>query len=84
MFDKKLLKKMFNFTTNKKKTIKIASILFATSLPYLLFYQVILSLVVDKYMPNQNLKMVCILSGVLLVIIAIRFIFDYYTETRRA
>ena len=83
MLNKNYLKKMFNFTTNKKKTIKIASILFATSLPYLLFYQVILSLVVDKYMPNQNLKMVCILSGVLLVIIAIRFIFDYYTETRR-
>lgn len=83
MLNKNYLKKMFNFTTNKKKTIKIASILFATSLPYLLFYQVILSLVVDKYMPNQDLKMVCILSGVLLIIIAIRFIFDYYTETRR-
>ena len=43
----------------------------------------ILSLVVDKYMPNQNLKMVCVLSGILLVIIAIRFAFDYYTETKR-
>lgn len=83
MLNKKPLKEMLNFTTNKKKTIKIASILFVSSLPYLLFYQVILSLVVDKYMPNQNLKMVCILSVVLLVIIAIRFIFDYYTETRR-
>lgn len=83
MFNIKTLKKMFNFTTNKNKTIKIASILFVTSLPYLLFYQVILSLVVDKYMPNKDLKMVCILSGVLLIIIAIRFIFDYYTETRR-
>lgn len=83
MLNKKSLKEMFNFTTNKKKTIKIASILFVSSLPYLLFYQVILSLVVDKYMPNQNLKMVCILSVILLIIIAIRFAFDYYTETRR-
>lgn len=83
MLNKKSLKEMFNFTTNKNKTIKIASILFFQSLPYLLFYQSILSLVVDKHMPNQNLKMVCILSGVLLVIIAIRFAFDYYSETRR-
>lgn len=83
MFNKKSLKEMFNFTTNKNKTIKISSILFFQSLPYLLFYQGILSLVVDKHMPNQNLKMVCILSGVLLVIIAIRFAFDYYSETRR-
>lgn len=83
MLNKKSLKEMFNFTTNKNKTIKISSILFFQSLPYLLFYQGILSLVVDKHMPNQNLKMVCILSGVLLVIIAIRFAFDYYSETRR-
>lgn len=83
MLNKKSLKEMFNFTTNKNKTIKIASILFFQSLPYLLFYQGILSLVVDRHMPNQNLKMVCILSGVLLVIIAIRFAFDYYSETRR-
>lgn len=83
MLNKKFLKKMFNFTTNKKKTIIIASIIFVSSLPYLLFYQVILSLVVDKYMPNKNLKMVCILSVILLIIIAIRFAFDYYTETRR-
>ncbi len=83
MLNKKSLKEMFNFTTNKNKTIKISSILFFQSLPYLLFYQEILSLVVDKHMPNQNLKMVCILSGILLVIIAIRFAFDYYSETRR-
>ena len=83
MLNKKSLKEMFNFTTNKRKTIKIASIIFISSLPYLLFYQVILSLVVDKYMPNKDLKMVCVLSGILLVIIAIRFAFDYYTETKR-
>ncbi len=83
MINRKSLKEMFNFTTNKNKTIKIASIMFFQSLPYLLFYQLILSLVVDKHMPNQNLKMVCILSGVLLIIIAIRFAFDYYSETRR-
>ncbi len=83
MLNKKSLKEMFHFTTNQRKTIKIASILFVSSLPYLLFYQVILSLVVDNYMPNQNLKMVCVLSGILLIIIVIRFAFDYYTETKR-
>ena len=83
MLNKKYLKEMLNFTTNKNKTVKIASILFFQSLPYLLFYQVILSLVIDKYMPNKNLKMVCFLSSILLVIIAIRFAFDYYSQTRR-
>lgn len=83
MLNKNFLKEMLNFTTNKSKTIKIATIIFVSSLPYLLFYQMILSLVVDKYMPDQNLKMVCILSGILLIIIAIRFAFDYYTETNR-
>lgn len=83
MLNMKNLKEMFNFTTNKNKTIKIAIILFFQSIPYLLFYQGILSLVVDKHMPNKNLKMVCILSGILLLIIAIRFAFDYYSEVRR-
>lgn len=83
MFNKQLLKKMLNFTTNTKETIKIAIIIFLSSIPYLLFYQIILSLVVDKYMVNKNLKMVCLLSSILLLIIIIRFGFDYYTETKR-
>ena len=83
MFNKNYLKRMFNFTTNKSKTIKIASIIFFGSIPYLLFYQAILSLVIDKYMPSKELKMVCILSSILLIIIIIRFVFDYYTESQR-
>ena len=83
MLNKKYLKEMINFTNNKNKTFKLAIILFFQSLPYLLFYQGILSLVVDNYMPNKNLKMVSTLSGILLIIIAIRFAFDYYSETSR-
>lgn len=83
MINKKSLKEMFNFTTNKNKTIMISIIIFIQSLPYLYFYQKILSLVVDNYMPNKNLRMVYILSGILLLIIVISFVFDYYSETRR-
>ena len=83
MINKKSLKEMFNFTTNKNKTIMISIIIFIQSLPYLYFYQKILSLVVDNYMPNKNLRMVYILSAILLLIIVISFVFDYYSETRR-
>lgn len=83
MINKEKIKDMFNFTTNQKKTIKIAILLFLSSIPYLIFYQFVLSMVVDKYMPNKNLAMVCILSSILLFIIAIRYVCDYYTETRR-
>ncbi len=83
MINKEKIKEMFNFTTNQKKTIKIAILLFLSSIPYLIFYQFVLSMVVDKYMPNKNLAMVSILSSILLFIIAIRYVCDYYTETRR-
>ena len=42
MLNKKILKEMFNFTTNKNKTLKIGIIMFLQSLPYLIFYQYIL------------------------------------------
>ena len=51
MLNKKILKEMFNFTTNKNKTLKIGIIMFLQSLPYLIFYQYILSQVIDNYIP---------------------------------
>ena len=36
MLNKKILKEMFNFTTNKNKTLKIGIIMFLQSLPYLI------------------------------------------------
>ena len=83
MFDKKLLAKMFNFTTNKKETIKIGIINFFTAIPYLLFYKYILSNVIDKYIPEKNIKMVIILSSILILIIFIRFWFDKYGVIKR-
>ena len=61
MLNKKILKEMFNFTTNKNKTLKIGIIMFLQSLPYLIFYQYILSQVIDNYIPDKNVNMVLIL-----------------------
>lgn len=83
MFNKKILKEMFNFTTNKKKTIKIGTILFLQSLPYLIFYQYILSKVIDNYIPDKNVNMILVLSSILIAIIVIRFFSDKYSEIQR-
>lgn len=83
MLNKKILKEMFNFTTNKNKTLKIGIIMFLQSLPYLIFYQYILSQVIDNYIPYKNVNMVLILSSILIVIIVIRFFFDKYSEIQR-
>ena len=83
MLNKKILKEMFNFTTNKNKTLKIGIIMFLQSLPYLIFYQYILSQVIDNYIPDKNVNMVLILSSILIVIIVIRFFFDKYSEIQR-
>ena len=48
MFDKKLLKKMFNFTTNKRKTIRRGVIGFVQSIPYQVLYQYIVFKVIDN------------------------------------
>lgn len=83
MLNKKLLKEMYNFTTNQKKTIKIGIITMVLAIPYLIFYQYNLSEVIDNYIPNKNMKMVLILSTILIVILLIRFFFDKYSETGR-
>ena len=83
MFDKKLLTQMFNFTTNKKKTIKLGIILALFAIPYLVFYQYLVSNVIDKYIPEKNIKNVLILSSILIIIIFFRFWTDKYGEVER-
>lgn len=83
MFNKKELKQMFDFTTNKKETIKIGIIIILASLPYAIFYQYVLSKVIDKYIPDKNINMVWILSLILISIIIVRFLFDKYSEIKR-
>ena len=83
MFNKKELKQMFDFTTNKKETIKIGIIIILASLPYAIFYQYVLSKVIDKYIPDKNINMVWILSLILISIIIVRFLFDKYSGIKR-
>lgn len=83
MFNKKELKQMFDFTTNKKETIKIGIIIILASLPYAIFYQYVLSKVIDKYIPDKNVNMVWLLSLILISIIIGRFLFDKYSEIKR-
>lgn len=83
MLNKKLLKEMLNFTTNKKRTIKRGIIGFLQAIPYLLLYQYVLSQVIDKYIPDKNIKMAVILSSILILFIVVRFWFDKYMETER-
>lgn len=83
MFDKKLLTQMFNFTTNKKKTIKIGIIMAFCAIPYLVFYQYLVTHVIDRYIPEKNIKNVLILSSILIVIIFFRFWTDKYGDVGR-
>ena len=83
MFDKKLLTQMFRFTTNKKKTIKIGIIIALCAIPYLVFYQYLVSNVIDKYIPEKNIKNVLILSSILIIIIFVRFWTDKYGDVGR-
>lgn len=83
MFDKKLLKKMFNFTTNKKKTIRRGVIGFVQSIPYQVLYQYIVFKVIDNYIPNKNIKIAVILSSILILFIILRFWLDIYIEIDR-
>ena len=83
MFDKKLLNEMFNFTTNKKKTIIRIIIHFLQAIPYLIGYQYVLSKVIDKYIPEKDVNMVIILSSILIGIIIYRFFIDKYGEIVR-
>lgn len=83
MLDKNLLKEMFNFTTNKRKTIKRGIICFLQAIPYLVLYQYTLSKVIDNYIPDKNVKMAVLLSSILILFIVYRFFMDKYTEIDR-
>ena len=83
MFNKEVLKEMFYFTTNTKRTIKRGILDFLLAIPYLLLYQYVLSKVIDVYIPNKNVKMTVILSSTLILYIIIRFWMDKYLETER-
>ena len=83
MFNTQKLKEMFDFTTNKKRTIKRGIIGFLQAIPYLLLYQYVVTEVIDNYILNKNIKIAVILSSILIIFIAIRFWLDLYMETER-
>lgn len=81
--NKQTLKEMFNFTKNKKETIIIGIILVLELLLYALSYPFIMQTVIDKAIPEGNMKLVITLSIVLIIIVIIRFFTDRYIEIRR-
>lgn len=81
--NKQTLKEMFNFTKNKKETIIIGIILILQLLLYALSYPFIMQIVIDKAIPEGNMKLVIALSIILIIIVIIRFFTDRYTEIRR-
>lgn len=83
MVNKELLKEMFYFTTNTKRTIKRGIIGFFAAIPYLILYQYVLSKVIDQYIPDKNVKMAVLLSFILIAYISIRFCLDLYMERER-
>ena len=81
--NKETLKEMFNFTKNKKETIIIGIMLILQLLMYSLSYPFIMQLVVDKAIPEENIKLVIGLSIVLIIIVLIRCIATRASEIRR-
>ena len=83
MLNKEILKEMFNFTTNKKRTIKRGIIGFLQAIPYLILYQYVVSEVIDNYIPNRNVKMAILLSSILILFVVFRFWIDKHMEIER-
>jgi len=81
--NKELLKEMFHFTKNGKETIIIGIILVLQLIIYTFSYPFIMKEIVDKAIPEGNMKIVVILSFILIAIILLRFITNSYTEVRR-
>ena len=81
--NKETLKEMFNFTKNKKETIIIGIMLILQLLMYSLSYPFIMQLVVDKAIPEENIKLVIFLSIVLIILVIIRCILTRLSEIRR-
>lgn len=84
MFDKKKLIEMFNFTTNKKKTIQ-RTLFELFQITPIIVYQFILSRNIDNYIPNNNVKLAIIICFIYILYIWIRiFLFNYYLEKQRS
>ena len=83
MFNKQKLKEMFNFTSNKKRTVILGIFILFQALYYQIFYQYALSKSIDNYIPSKNIKMTIIISSILIGIIVIRFFCDKYSEIKR-
>lgn len=83
MLNKQKLKEMFNFTTNKKRTIRRGIIELIQITP-VLFYQYVLSKTIDNYIPNRNVKMAIIISFIYILYIWIRIFFvNFWLEKER-
>lgn len=83
MFNKQKLKEMFNFTTNKKRTIR-RGIIDLFQITPVLFYQYLLSKTIDDYIPNKNLKIAIIISSIYILYIWIRIFFvNFWLEKER-
>lgn len=84
MFNKQKLNEMFNFTTNKKKTIQRALFDLIQITP-VIFYQYVLSKTIDNYIPNKNVALAIIICSIYILYIWIRiFLFNYYLEKQRS
>lgn len=84
MFNKQKLNEMFNFTTNKKKTIQRALFDLIQITP-VIFYQYVLSKTIDNYIPNKNVVLAIIICSIYILYIWIRiFLFNYYLEKQRS
>lgn len=84
MFNKQKLTEMFNFTTNKKKTIQ-RTLFELFQISPIIVYQFVLSKNIDNYIPNNNVRLTIIICSIYILYIWIRiFIFNYYLEKQRS
>ncbi len=84
MFNKQKLKEMFNFTTNKKATIKRAIFEIIQIAPAFV-YQFVLTSIIDDYIPNKNIKIAIIVSSLYILYIWLRiFLVNFYLEKQRS
>ena len=84
MFNKQKLKEMFNFTTNKKATIKRAIFEIIQIAPAFV-YQFLLTSIIDDYIPNKNIKIAIIISSLYILYIWFRiFLVNFYLEKQRS
>lgn len=81
--NKETLKEMFNFTKNKKETIMVGIILASQLVAYAFAYPFIMQKIIDKAIPEENIKLVIFLSIILIGIIIIRFFTNRYSEIKR-